>query len=46
MRTYVWRYKCPRCGRPYAKKVLWMRHIKGCSGTYRTDWVLTDRGYR
>lgn len=26
-RTYVWRFKCPFCGKPYAKKTLWTRHI-------------------
>ena len=26
-RVYVWRYRCPMCGKPYAKKVYWTRHI-------------------
>jgi len=30
-RQYDWRFKCPYCGKPYAKKTLWVRHIKGCS---------------
>lgn len=30
MRTYTYKYRCPYCGKPYAKKTLWIRHIKGC----------------
>lgn len=26
-RQYVWRFKCPVCGKAYAKKTLWVRHI-------------------
>jgi len=27
-RQYIWRYKCPVCGKPYAKKTLWVAHIR------------------
>lgn len=26
-RQYVWKYRCPVCGKRYAKKTLWVRHI-------------------
>ncbi len=29
-RRYDWRFKCPKCGRWYAKRVWWVRHIAKC----------------
>lgn len=28
-RQYTWRYRCPICGKRYAKKTYWVRHIAG-----------------
>lgn len=38
-RVYVWRLRCPRCGRPYAKRTLWVRHVRSCAEPYHARWL-------
>lgn len=43
-RQYDWRWKCPRCGRPYAKRTLLMRHHKTCTDPYSPRWERVQVG--
>jgi hypothetical protein len=31
-RHYVYRFRCPFCRKPYAKRTAWMAHMKGHRG--------------
>ncbi len=35
-RQYTYRYKCPICAKPYAKKAMWVRHIAACEAKETT----------
>jgi len=44
-RQYTWRWRCPKCGRPYAKRTLWATHAKTCADPYSARWERVKVGY-